>query len=226
MTTLTLIFALPLLASIVLAFVPRNLAVIARAVACGVTFVTMVLLGILMFCQFNGATADTNGYQVRQHYSVAGRGIARHRLQVWRGRFECRLGADGRNRRICGGVLFIRDQITREGVYILLLTMTGGILGAFMSTDLFFFYFFHELALVPTFIMIGVWGRGERKNFATFQITIYLSIGALLALIGLIALYLQLPADVRTFDIPTLTKYFSEHTMAKSAQMFVFPLLL
>jgi NADH-quinone oxidoreductase subunit M len=116
---------------------------------------------------------------------------------------------------------------TREKeFYILLLVMTGGILGAFMSLDLFFFYFFHELALVPTFIMIGVWGRGERKNYATFQITLYLSIGALLALIGLIALYLQVPADVRTFDIPTLTKYFTEHAMTASAQDFIFPLLL
>src|SRR5437868_10672715 len=81
---------------------------------------------------------------------------------------------------------------TREKeFYILLLVMTGGILGAFASLDLFFFYAFHEFALIPTFIMIGVWGRGERKNYATFQITLYLSIGALLALIGLIALYLQ-----------------------------------
>jgi len=54
--------------------------------------------------------------------------------------------------------------------------------GAFASLDLFFFYFLHELALVPTFIMIGVWGRGEKKNYATFQITLYLSIGALIAL--------------------------------------------
>ena len=41
--------------------------------------------------------------------------------------------------------------------------MIGGILGAFASLDFFFFYFFHELALVPTFIMIGVWG-GARKE--------------------------------------------------------------
>ncbi len=59
----------------------------------------------------------------------------------------------------------------RKEFYILLLVMTGGILGAFASLDLFFFYAFHEFALVPTFIMIGVWGRGERKNYATFQIT-------------------------------------------------------
>ena len=95
----------------------------------------------------------------------------------------------------------IKDR--EKEFYILLLVMTGGILGAFASLDLFFFYFFHELALVPTFIMIGVWGRGERKNYATFQITLYLSIGALIALIGLIALYVQSGAN--TFDIPTLT---------------------
>src|SRR5437879_5066739 len=109
---------------------------------------------------------------------------------------------------------------------MLLLVMTGGILGAFASRDLFFFYFFHELALVPTFLMIGVWGRSENKNYATFQITLYLSLGALIALIGLIALYLQLPADRRTFDIAEITNYFKANRMADSAQQFIFPLLM
>ena len=225
MTTLTYIFLLPLLAAIALAFVPRNFAVIMRVVAVGVTFVTM-LLALLMFWQFNGATADASGYKFVSTIP----GLGAESLGI-----ACKLGVDGLN---VGLVLMgaivafaaaccsFEIKSREKEFYILLLVMTGGILGAFMSLDLFFFYFFHELALVPTFIMIGVWGRGERKNYATFQITLYLSIGALLALIGLIALYLQVPADVRTFDIPTLTKYFAEHTMAKSAQMFVFPLLL
>src|SRR5438477_6212669 len=108
--------------------------------------------------------------------------------------------------------------------YILLLVMTGGILGAFASLDLFFFYFFHEFALVPTFIMIGLWGMGERKNYATFQITLYLSIGALIALIGLIALYTQ--SGAQTFDIPKLTAHLHSHPLAMNAQRFIFPLLL
>src|SRR5678815_1982338 len=83
--------------------------------------------------------------------------------------------------------------------YLLLLVMVGGILGAFASLDIFFLYFFHELALVPTFIMIGVWGRGELKNYATFQITLYLSVGALVALAGLIVLYVQ--TGLKTFDL-------------------------
>ena len=109
--------------------------------------------------------------------------------------------------------------------YILLLVMAGGILGAFASLDLFFFYFFHELALVPTFIMIGVWGRGEQKNYATFQITLYLSIGALIALVGLDR---PLPA-VRRGHLrhPEARPSTSGTTRSPlSAQNFIFPLLL
>src|SRR5882762_7903417 len=232
MTTLTLIFALPLLAAIALVFVPRNFAVIMRAVAVGVTFVTM-LLAVLMFWQFNGATADANGYKFVSTIPWLGAeslGIA------------CKLGVDGLNVGLVlmGAIVAFAAACcsfeikTREKeFYILLLVMTGGILGAFMSLDLFFFYFFHELALVPTFIMIGVWGRGEKKNYATFQITLYLSIGALLALIGLIALYLQ--SGAHTFNIAEITnhirgtaeKNFTDaHPMAASAQNFIFPLLL
>ncbi|MSU40423.1 MAG: NADH-quinone oxidoreductase subunit M [Pedosphaera sp.] len=72
--------------------------------------------------------------------------------------------------------------------YVLLLLMSGGIFGAFASLDLFGMYLFHELALVPTFIMIGVWGRGEDKNYAAYKITLYLSVGAMLVLAGLIGL--------------------------------------
>src|SRR2546430_11311072 len=80
------------------------------------------------------------------------------------------------------------------------------------------------ISLVPTFIMIGVWGRGEKKNYATFQITLYLSIGALLALLGLLALYVQSGAG--TFDIQVLVKHIRAHPLSTSAQHFIFPLLL
>ena len=66
-------------------------------------------------------------------------------------------------------------QRSEKEFYTLLLVMVAGILGAFVSQDLFLLYFFHELALVPTFIMIGVWGRGEGRNYVTFKITIYLT---------------------------------------------------
>ena len=49
-------------------------------------------------------------------------------------------------------------------------------IGAFASLDLFFFYAFHELALIPTFLLIGIWGTGNRVA-AAWKITIYLAIG-------------------------------------------------
>lgn len=65
------------------------------------------------------------------------------------------------------------------------LLIAAGALGAFLSTDLFFFYAFHELALVPTFLMIGMLGRGDRKATA-WKVTIYLAFGSIILLAGLI----------------------------------------
>jgi NADH-quinone oxidoreductase subunit M len=84
--------------------------------------------------------------------------------------------------------------------YICLLLISGGTIGAFASLDLFFFYAFHELALIPTFLLIGIWGSGNR-NAAAWKITIYLGLGSFILLIGLIMLYQSLPAEARTFDM-------------------------
>lgn len=64
------------------------------------------------------------------------------------------------------------------------LLIAAGAIGAFVSKDLFFFYAFHELALIPTFLMIGILGRGDRRGIA-WKITIYLGLGSLVLLAGL-----------------------------------------
>src|SRR4249919_2734917 len=69
--------------------------------------------------------------------------------------------------------------------YACLLIISGGAIGAFASIDLFFFYAFHELALIPTFLLIGIWGSGNRVA-AAWKITIYLAIGSFILLLGLI----------------------------------------
>ena len=220
MTTsiLTYILGIPLLAAVLLVFVPGNYRVIIRAIALAATFVSMVL-AIKMFCQF---AAVHTGYQFEQQITwVESLGMSYH------------VGVDGLNVGLVlmGAIVAFAAaccsweiQTREKEFYILLLVMTGGILGAFASLDLFFFYAFHEFALIPTFIMIGVWGRGERKNYATFQITIYLSIGALLALLGLIALYIQ--SGAHTFDIPKLVEYIAANPLTAKSQHFIFPLLL
>ena len=87
--------------------------------------------------------------------------------------------------------------------YACLLFISGGAIGAFASMDLFFLYAFHELALIPTFLLIGIWGSGNRVA-AAWKITIYLAIGSFIMLLGLILLYQSVPAALRTFDIRDL----------------------
>lgn len=101
--------------------------------------------------------------------------------------------------------LWVAKKVDKmEGLYYAcLLFVSAGALGAFASRDLFFFYAFHELALIPTFLMIGIWGLGERQAIA-WRITIYLAVGSFILLIGLIGLYYLAPADQRTFDIAKL----------------------
>lgn len=79
------------------------------------------------------------------------------------------------------------------------LFIAAGALGAFLSTDLFFFYAFHELALVPTFLMIGMLGRGDRKE-AAWKITIYLAFGSIVLLAGLLWLVNASGAESLLFD--------------------------
>ncbi len=81
-----------------------------------------------------------------------------------------------------------------------LLFISAGGIGAFASIDAFFFYMFHELALIPTFLLIGIWGSGDRQA-AAWKATIYLAFGSFVLLIGLIGLYLSMPVGARSFDM-------------------------
>ena len=207
-----------MLAALALIVVPRNYRVPIRAIAVLATLISAGL-AVKMFCQFVPRAA---GFQFEQQIPwVESLGISYH------------VGVDGLNVGLilmgaivafAAALCSFEIQSREKEFYILLLVMSGGILGAFASLDLFFFYFLHELALVPTFIMIGVWGRGEKKNYATFQITMYLSVGALIALIGLIALYVY--SGAKTFDIPKIIEHVKASPLSAGDQNFIFPLLL
>jgi NADH-quinone oxidoreductase subunit M len=106
----------------------------------------------------------------------------------------------------------------REGLfYACILFITAGAAGAFASVDLFFFYAFHELALIPTFLLIGLWGTGERFT-AAWKITIYLGLGSFILLIGLIDLYLAVPEASRTFNLIDLQRLAAHGLIPASAQ--------
>jgi NADH-quinone oxidoreductase subunit M len=222
MSIVTYIFLLPLLGALLILLIPRNFRFVIRSLALLAAFVSLIL-AVVMFCKFDAGKA-AGGFQFEQQQDWApALGSSFH------------VGVDGINLGLIlmgAVVVFAAVCVARQikerekEFYILLLLMGGGILGAFASLDLFFLYFFHELALVPTFIMIGIWGKGENKNFAAFQITLYLSLGALLVLLGFLALYLQMPPPDRTLDIVKMTQFFKLHPMLQAPQRLIFPLLL
>src|SRR6266852_5810217 len=109
--------------------------------------------------------------------------------------------------------------------YACLLLISGGAIGAFASLDLFFFYAFHELALIPTFLLIGIWGSGNRSA-AAWKITIYLALGSFILLIGLILLYQSVPVASRSFDIRALQAAAAAGQIGAEAQRHVYLLLL
>ncbi len=97
----------------------------------------------------------------------------------------------------------IKDRVKEH--YILLLALVTGVFGVFLSLDLFFFYFFYEMAVIPMYLLIGVWGSRAAqysKEYATMKLTLYLTTGAVFALVGLLAVYY---AGGQTFDIRKLS---------------------
>lgn len=107
--------------------------------------------------------------------------------------------------------------------YACLLFIAAGALGAFASLDLFFFYAFHELALIPTFLLIGIWGSGNRAR-AAWKITIYLATGSFILLLGLIMLYRSVPETARSFDLRLLQD--AANFIPADAQHHIYLLLL
>jgi NADH-quinone oxidoreductase subunit M len=121
-----------------------------------------------------------------------------------------------------GAVLASPAAVTRGSLrlyYACVLLIAAGAMGAFVSTDLFFFYAFHELALIPTFIMIGMYGSGDRRS-AAWKITIYLGLGSLVLLAGLAALFLNLGGT--TFNIPALTAAAATAGIDAGTQSWIF----
>jgi NADH-quinone oxidoreductase subunit M len=125
---------------------------------------------------------------------------------------------------LAAGLYAIQTQAERLKIYLmLLLIMQGGLMGVFASVDVFFFYFFHELALIPTFIMVGVWG-GRDRSYAAMKMTIYLTLGAMVSLVGLIALYVKSGAN--SFDLIALKAHLASNPIGETLQNNIFGLLM
>ncbi|PXA03401.1 NADH-quinone oxidoreductase subunit N [Coraliomargarita sinensis] len=210
----------PILAGVILLFGARFDATTRRAVA-AFGFGWPLIIGLMLYCLFEPTLVGGYNFELRLPTGLESIGIYLH------------LGLNGISMPLfilagtvgfAAGLYAMYSNAERPHIYLaLLLFMLGGLMGTFASVDVFFFYFFHEFALIPTFIMIGIWGGAGRRG-AAIEMTIYLTVGALLSLLGLIALYVESGAD--SFSLLELRNYLTSQPLGDTIQNNIYALLL
>jgi len=87
--------------------------------------------------------------------------------------------------------------------WVLLLLLAAGVYGVFVSVDLFLLFVFYELAVLPMYLLIGIWGS-TRKEYGAMKLTLYLMGGSALIILGMVALYFG--SSIRSFDMRLLAQ--------------------
>jgi NADH-quinone oxidoreductase subunit M len=106
-----------------------------------------------------------------------------------------------------------------KGYYVSLLLLTTGMIGVFCSLDLFLFYVFWEVMLIPMYFIIGLWG-GARRIYAAIKFVLFTMFGSLLMLVAILYLVFEYKsyAGVLSFDMLQLMKM----PIAPHVQMWLF----
>jgi NADH-quinone oxidoreductase subunit M len=112
------------------------------------------------------------------------------------------------------------EYLARE-FYISLILLATGVFGFFISLDLFTMFLFYELAVIPMYLLIGIWGSGP-KEYSAMKLTLMLMGGSALLVVGLLGLYFySSAAGPVTFNLTELAKIDFPLPM----QRFFFPFL-
>jgi NADH-quinone oxidoreductase subunit M len=118
-----------------------------------------------------------------------------------------------------GGILFSWNIEHRaKEFFAFYLALIGGVYGVFLSFDLFLLFVFYEIAIVPKYFIIAIWGS-TRKEYGAMKLAIYSFVGSAMVLIGLIAAYVV--SGAHTMNVLELAKY----PFPLSFQMWAFPLV-
>jgi len=200
---LTAVTFLPALAAVGLLAVSRDATRVIRVVALATSLVVFAL-SVPLYVSFDGSRSDFQF--VERAAWMPSLGASYH------------LGIDGISLLLVLlttllmplALLSAWDSIherTKEFV-IAMLVLETGMLGVFVSLDLFLFYVFWEAMLIPMYFIIGVWG-GPRRVYAAIKFVLYTLVGSLLMLVAILALYWQHGAatGVFTFDVPALMQW-------------------
>ncbi len=195
---LTAIVLVPAIAGVLVALVPRAREEAVTIIGVAGTVITAVL-AVFIVIEFKRANVD---YQlVSQHAWIKSLGISWH------------LGVDGISLWlvVLTGLLFPIALLgpavhkDRKAYTAWLLLLEAGVLGTFLSIDLFGFFIFFEIVLVPMYFLIGGWGYANRK-YAALKFFVYTLAGSAFLLVGILSLVAMhaRATGVTTFDLAAL----------------------
>ena len=108
------------------------------------------------------------------------------------------------------------DDRPRE-FFAFLFLLASGVFGVFVALDLFRLFFFYEIAVFPMYLLIAIWGWKVTREYAAMKLTLYLFIGSVLALVGMLAMYFV--SGLETFNMIAL----QEVEFSLQFQKFWFP---
>ena len=134
-----------------------------------------------------------------------------------------------------GGVLISQTVTHRtRDFFVLLLALSAGVFGVFVVRDLFFLFFFYELAVLPMYLLIGVWGSStdfgtflRTKEYGAMKLILFLVAGSVLVWIGILALYVEASGNgAATFSLEGLAQLAETGQFDETFQTWVFPLFM
>ncbi|HTI99032.1 MAG TPA: proton-conducting transporter membrane subunit, partial [Dongiaceae bacterium] len=117
------------------------------------------------------------------------------------------------------GILFSWNiEYRAKEFFAFYLALIGGVYGVFLSFDLFLLFVFYEIAIVPKYFIIAIWGS-TRKEYGAMKLALYSFVGSAMVLVGLIAAYVV--SGAHTFNLLELAQYHFPHHF----QLWAFPLV-
>ena len=118
----------------------------------------------------------------------------------------------------CGVLVSWYHEYRGKEFFLFLLLLVTGVFGVFAANDLFLFFLFYELAVLPMYVLIGLWGTGPRE-YSAMKLTLMLMGGSALILVGILALYFQ--SGTHSFSIIEL----AQHKIPVATQAWLFPVM-
>ncbi|HEX8242100.1 MAG TPA: NADH-quinone oxidoreductase subunit M [Longimicrobium sp.] len=121
---------------------------------------------------------------------------------------------------VLGSWTYIREG--KRGFYASLLALTTGVVGVFVALDMFLFYVFWEVMLIPMYFMIGIWG-GRERVYAAVKFFLFTTVGSLLMLVAILWLYWHYQGTMQPADGPSFSYFaFLQMSLTDSQQFLLF----